>query len=341
MGRSAWVLAVVTVGGAVAWSFEGCSSSGSTPPAVDSGASDDSGAPDATTPDSGEGIDSGATDSAAPAVDASDASADAAVVTGMAIVTSNGVPLAAAPGSALPLEVVFTLSDGTTAPLPSSVAISWVSPATITAQDPLNPGPNSVLPDAGAQPTAFYIANPYRTDRTNYPGLLFVIGEGSVADAGVTVTAQFADGGAISAVVPVGPAPVGVASAGAALYSNTLYCYSCHGLTGGGSPSVLLPDGGQAYDDAGDPLYILSGGDNPFPAPGLNNTSPGGAPNLAADPAWNAALLGMSAAGDIDNFGVALRYPMPDWSTGIDTAGHPVTAQDWADMYAWLVTQTQ
>ena len=122
----------------------------------------------------------------APAADAADAGdAASAVVTGMAIVTSNGVKLAAAPGSALPLEVVFTMSDGTTQPLPAGTQVTWTSPVTITAQDPNDAGPNSVLPDAGAQPTAFYVANPYRPDRTNYPGLLFVISEGSAADAGV------------------------------------------------------------------------------------------------------------------------------------------------------------
>ena len=53
--RSAWVVAVVGACGAAAWCFEGCTSSGTSPPAVDGGPSEDSAAPDATGPDTGPG----------------------------------------------------------------------------------------------------------------------------------------------------------------------------------------------------------------------------------------------------------------------------------------------
>jgi hypothetical protein len=75
-----------------------------------------------------------------------------------------------------------------------------------------------------------------------------------------------------------------------------------------------------------------------YPAPGIN-AEPG---NLASDPSWNAALLALAARADIDNRGVALRLPMPDWLASPDPAtGHLLTTQDFADIYAFLKTQTQ
>ncbi len=79
----------------------------------------------------------------------------------------------------------------------------------------------------------------------------------------------------------------------------------------------------------------------PYPAPPLNNTTTEGSPNLAADPAWSAGLLGMAAQADMDNGGVALRIPMPVFFTAPDgTDGGVLGAQDFADIYAWLKTQT-
>jgi hypothetical protein len=329
------VLGLVALSGA-GWCFEACTSSGTTTLAPDSGgSSEDSGAPD-----TGSGIDSSATD-AGPDAGPS--------VTGMTITTSNGVPLAAVPGTALPLEVVFTMSDGTTQPLPAGSTVRWIAPGTITTQNPDDAGLDdagnaiSVLPDGGAQPTAFYVNNPYRPDRTDYSGLLFVIAQGTVVDAGVTVTAALPDGGTISVVVPVGSAAVGDSDAGQNLFENVLSCHKCHGNTGDGSQPVLLTDGGLYLDDAGDPVFNIQGTQYPYPAPPLNNTylPDDAGPNLGADPAWSAPLLGMAAQGDLDNFGVALRVPMPDWSKGTPNSGKPLTATDFADIYAWLRTQTQ
>jgi hypothetical protein len=49
----------------------------------------------------------------------------------------------------------------------------------------------------------------------------------------------------------------------------------------------------------------------------------------------------MAAQGDIDNHGVALRQPMPDWlgKRGLD--GGPLGAQDFAHIYSFLKSQTQ
>jgi hypothetical protein len=48
----------------------------------------------------------------------------------------------------------------------------------------------------------------------------------------------------------------------------------------------------------------------------------------------------MAAHADIDNNGVALRIPMPEFFDGKDGLGGTLGAQDFADIYAWLKTQT-
>jgi hypothetical protein len=86
------------------------------------------------------------------------------------------------------------------------------------------------------------------------------------------------------------------------------------------------------------PPYVLDGQPYDYPAPGLN-AEPG---NVAGDPDWNAALLAFAARADVDNAGVALRVPMPDWlATPNPATGKPLTTQDFADIYAFLRTQTQ
>ncbi len=336
---SGWFAIGVVAFGGVAGVFAGCSTSSTAVGSADGGAGDAGGAVDADALDTG--IAPGADGGDAAAVDASiqDAGTDAPpVVNGMAIVSAYGTPLGAAPGDAVPLKVVFTLSDGTTLDLPAGSQVTWIAPQTIAAQDPASPqvddagDPVSVLPDAGATPTAFYVSNAYRPDRTDYAGLLFVLSAGSGAEAGITVTVQLADAGVLSAVVPIAAAPVGDPDAGGELYQQVVRCNACHGQMGEGSAPSVLADGGVVYPGAG--------GSFPFPAPGLNGgLSEAGTPNLAADPAWNAPLLGIAAQGDLDNFGVALRAPMPDWRGKTNLLGNPLTAQDFADLYAWLQTQ--
>ncbi len=209
-------------------------------------------------------------------------------MTGMAIVTASGAPLTAAAGDAIPLEVVLTLSNGKTAPLPMGTEVTWTQRQTIVAQDPNDAGPSGILPTFGADPTGIFVQNPFSPDRTDYAGTLFVIDPGTGSTGTLTVTASVADAG-LSASFTVSPTPAGDPDAGADLFQNRLNCAGCHGPTGGGSPPSAGPDGGN--------VYVLQGTAYPYPAPGLNNTSPGGSPNLAADPGWNAALLGMAARG--------------------------------------------
>jgi len=281
----------------------------------------------------------------APSVDSSmsDASDDAAItdagidaaVTGMTIVNTNGGPLQGAPGDAVPLAVVFTLSDGTTRALPAGTTVSWIAPQTVIPQNPDDAGPNSVIPDAGNQPLAFYVLNPYRTPLQ--PGVLFVVAQGTEADASVTVVASLADAGTLSAVVSILPAPVGDPDSGANLYLQWFNCVDCHGFSAAGTPPMLLTDGGLYLVD-GAPIYSIDGTDYPYPAPGLNDVADSG--NLASDPAWSAPLLGMAAQADMDNRGVALRAPMAQWTGKLDPSKTPINAQDFANIYAWLKTQT-
>ncbi len=90
--------------------------------------------------------------------------------------------------------------------------------------------------------------------------------------------------------------------------------------------------------DAGSELSLPDGSVYVLGAPGLDAEDGG----VAADPGWNAALLPVAARSDIDNEGVTLRPPMPDWLTReAGAAGAPLTTQDFADIYSFLKTQTR
>jgi hypothetical protein len=58
------------------------------------------------------------------------------------------------------------------------------------------------------------------------------------------------------------------------------------------------------------------------------------------DPARNAALFAMSARADMDNGGLTLREPMPDWLVTHEANGNPPTTQDLVDICAFMKTQT-
>lgn len=50
----------------------------------------------------------------------------------------------------------------------------------------------------------------------------------------------------------------------------------------------------------------------------------------------------MASRSDIDNGGVTLQVPMPDWlSVPNPTTAQRLSTQDFADVYAFLKTQTQ
>jgi Cytochrome c len=298
----------------------------------DSAASSDAGT-DSTT-DAGNTVDSSLADSSqGDAKTGSDSGSDAVASNpNLKIVVANDAGLQGAPGDAVPLQVIFLLPDGGTLAVPVA-QVTWTTPETVVAQNPNNPGPNSVLPEAGAKPTAFFVSNEYTEQ--NPPGILFVADPGTSSDAGVTVTASVSDAGQVSAVVAISTAKItGDATRGGNLFQNVLGCATCHGKTAAGSVPM---DGGEAGV-----VYTIGmeGDQYPYPAPGLNDTTTDAGPNLAADPAWSAALLGMAAQADMDNEGVALRAPMPDFfGVSSSDGGATLNAQDFADIYAWLLTQ--
>jgi hypothetical protein len=245
------------------------------------------------------------------------------------IVAASGAGLQAVAGDALSLKVVQATAGGGTSALPAGVEISWTSPV-VTALPPDDDSDPDPLPEFGAQPTAVFIKNPSRPDlQADLDGLLFVLDPGTSSGHSVQVTAAVSGdgGGALTASVAVSTGPIGDATRGAALYGAGGSCAQCHGATGHGSP-----------EPADATSFTIAGNVYDFPAPGLN-TEPG---NLAGDPEWNAALLAMSARSDMDNGGIALRLPMPDWSSKPNPgSGQPFTTQDFADIYAFLQTQRE
>jgi mono/diheme cytochrome c family protein len=251
--------------------------------------------------------------------------------TGLAIVTPSGAPLHAAAGDAFALKVVVVESDGSTRDLPAGATVTWTAPATVTTLPPDSTNANP-LPVPAPQPTAVWIANPNRLEHaSDLANVLFILDPGALPNGALTVTATVAGGspsGSVSATVDVDPTPAGDATRGAAVYgASGANCAECHGDTGHGS---------QGAPDA--TSYTIDGNTYDFPAPGLNAEQG----NVGADPAWTAALLAVAARADTDNEGVTLRFPMPDWLTTKNVAtGQPLTTQDFADIYAFLQTQTQ
>ncbi len=339
MNRGAALLVLAIAGsGAGLLAASGCSSDGTVLLLGGAGAADatattdvtaslDAGAaPDGTTAPTGAAPGDGASEGA-PADDAGPLT-----VTSMAILSAYGTPLQAAAGDALPLLVQLTLSNGVTVNA-GQTGVVWVAPATVVAQDPYDAGA-SVLPETGAQPTAFFVQNAWRGSK---PGTLFVVDRGTGSSPEITVAATYLDAG-VSATVTILPDRVGDAAAGGQLFQRALLCYGCHGPTAGGSPAETLPDGAVALADGG-PLFLLWGQAYPYPAPGLNAAPDSG--HLAADRAWTEGMFAVGAQADIDNHGVALRSPMPQWAGANLGNGHTLDAQDFADLYAWLLTQTQ
>ena len=232
----------------------------------------------------------------------------------LVITTNNSVAMLATPGAALKLSVMIQNDDGTTGALPQGTKVTWIAPQTIVAADPNDAGSASLPSDS---PLAFFIDNPVRPDRTDYDGVLFIVQRGATDTPNVTVTATVDGFGTVSAYWPIRDPLTGDPDAGATRYT-ALKCDGCHGPTGAGSPKQS------------DGTYSLAGTSYTFPAPPLN-AGDGGA---AADPAWTGALFGLAAMGDVDNGGVGLRSPMPDFFGS-------TTAQDFADIYAFTKTQTQ
>ncbi len=246
------------------------------------------------------------------------------------IVTASGAPLEALAGDAVSLKVVEVMGDGSTEDLPAGASITWTSPAYITTLPPNSEASSPILV-FGAQPTAVWIHNPYRPDRAaDLKNVLFILDPGTVENAVVQVAATVsgvAEAGDVTANIDVDPTPAGDWTRGSTAYGpGGANCAQCHGATGHGTP---LSDGAT--------VYAYATGSYDFPAPGLN-AEPG---NAAGDPTWTAALFAVAARADMDNGGITLRLPMPDWLDETDPGTeHALATPDFADMFAFLKTQT-
>jgi hypothetical protein len=241
----------------------------------------------------------------------------------LAIATASGSIEGVVAGDALALK----LTKGGDA-LPSGATVTWSGVPTVTALDPSSTAA-SPLPTPGDAPTAVFVTNPGRPDVTpELADQLFILDPGTKAGGELTLTATVAGSvtGTATVSIPVGAMPAGDATRGATIYgTNGVQCSYCHGATAHGTDAG--PGGMYTYDN----------GTYSYPAPGLNAESG----NLGSDPTWNAALLAMASRTDMDNGGLTLRLPMPTWlATPNPATGQPLSAQDYADIYAFLMTQT-
>jgi mono/diheme cytochrome c family protein len=256
-------------------------------------------------------------------------SSSAPVATGFRVVDSSGtVPSSATVGDALQLSVLQTFSDGTTKPVGSDATLVWSIPTVLA----LNPDAtaDTRLPSAGDTPTAFLLVNASRPDLTAaLAGTVFFLDAGGTSSTlalDVHVTTSDADGHA-TASINVAATPNGDATHGQTVFKAA--CSTCHGDTGHGQ--------GAPVQGTSPPKYTIDGADYLFPVPGLNAEPD----NAAADPDWNAGLLAIAARADIDDGAVSLRLPMPSWMTTPNPVSQqPFTTQDFADIFAFLKTQT-
>jgi Cytochrome c len=244
--------------------------------------------------------------------------------TNLEIVTVSGAPLTAVAGDALALKVVAKAADGSTQDLPSGATVAWSGPPTVTAGSSPN---DSAYPMTGSSPTAIWISNPGRTDRSaDLAGVLFVLDSGSTSGGSVMVTATVtgASTGSASTSIPIASGPDGDPTNGATLYGKSgADCASCHGDTAHGTMA-----------NADGKIYMIDGMTYSFPAPPIDAEDG----NAAAE--WSAALFAIASRADIDDEAVSLRVPMPDWlAMNNPSTGKPLTTQDLADIFAFLKTQ--
>lgn len=248
-------------------------------------------------------------------------------VTGYKIVNQSGSAMSAVAGDAITLGVVEELSDGSTQALSSEATIAWSVPSTVAALAPGSTA-DSPLPASGAAPTAVFLTNATRPDISDtISGVLFVLDAGTGGSGSLDVSASMSlqPGKPITGSLTVAAALTGDKTRGQTAYAND--CAFCHGQTADGTPANS------------DGSFTIAGASYSYPAPGLNAAK---SSNLGADPGWNAALLAFASRADANRGGVALRTPMPNWLADKDsTTNAPLTTQDFADIYAYLASETQ
>jgi mono/diheme cytochrome c family protein len=242
--------------------------------------------------------------------------------TGYALVNA---PAQAVTGDSVVLSVQQTFSDGTKEALPAGTKVSWNLPTVVAL--PADSMADSPYPATGASPTAFFLSVPTRPDHaTDLDNVLMIRDAGNTAGGSVTLTGTVTGdlAGTVTTTIAVHAMPTGNATNGSTLYGAA--CAVCHGKTGHGTPMANA-----------DGTYTIDNVSYPFPAPGLNAE----AGNSGSDPAWNVAVFAQAARADVDDGGVTLREPMPDWLSEPNPLTQQLfTTQDFADIYAFMQTQT-
>lgn len=231
-------------------------------------------------------------------------------VTGYRITSADGSPLTAVAGEAKRLAVMQVMSDGSAAPMSTKTRVTWSGPTVVKAL-PLGSKPSSsILPTTGQSATAVWIQNPEHFADDELAGVLWILDSGTELHPAVAVKASLDASnptGEMTATIGIAPMPVGDTGRGQAMYRAN--CASCHGATGQGTTAF----------------------------PGLNNAPD----HVAGDPSWNASLFAMTARSDVDNLGVSLDPSMPKWLIRPSSTGQPLSPSDFADIYAFLKTQTE
>ena len=218
--------------------------------------------------------------------------------------TNGANGLSAQAGDVVQLDVMGVSSDGTRVALPEGAQIAWSGLPSMTANE--DPAPGSVMDMSGAE-QALMVNNPVRFVTNEGSALIALLGPSEAAGDKVQATVSgVGQPASLDVVITASPSPAGDAAQGQELFVAN--CSVCHGTSGEGIT-------GPGLDANGD--------------------------NMAADPAWNSALFAVAARVDMDDQGVPLQDAMPTWLTHTSASGRLLTTQDFADMYAFLKTQTK
>jgi mono/diheme cytochrome c family protein len=202
------------------------------------------------------------------------------------------------------------MANGMIVPLGAGTRVTWSGPPLVKALAMGSLPSSSILPAAGRLATAMWIQNPDHFSDDELGGVLWVLDSGTDSQPTIAVKVSLSSSELTddaTASIDVGPMPAGDIGRGQVVYESN--CASCHGATGQGTTEF----------------------------PGLNNAPD----HVAGDPSWNASLLAMAARSDMDDLGVSLDPSMPKWLTRLSSQGQLLSPSDFADIYAFLRTQTQ
>ncbi len=226
---------------------------------------------------------------------------------GYQIVAAGGGSLNTVVGDAFRLSVVENLSDGSTQPLSPGATVTWSGPPTVTALPAGSSPADSILPQPGDSPTAFWVDNPEHLTPAQLAGVVYVLAAGTAAHP--------------RSKCPPPSQPLRRPQAARPQPSRSERF-----------PRAVLRAARPFTPPIAPHATVLRGRES---APGLNNETD----HLAGDPGWTPPMLGFAARSNMDNDGVSLAATMPRWLIVNGAADKPLTTQDFSDMYAFLTTQ--